>query len=173
MRTRPMTVYLGLGSNLGNRHHNLAQALNRLAPQAKIVRCSSVYDTAPQDNPDQPRFLNMAVRAETGLSPELLLELTKSIETALGRRSAPPNSPRPIDIDILFYGKLIRHDPDPIIPHPRLHKRAFVLIPLSEIAPRLKHPVTHQTAQEMLRELKLQEQEVIKCGGGKRCINLR
>ncbi len=162
MNTKPVTVYLGLGSNLGNRRNNLAQALESLAQQVRIIRCSSVYDTAPKENADQPRFLNIAVRAKTLLSPEKLLELAKRIEAGLGRTGGLPNSPRPIDIDILFYGNLTRHNPTLIIPHPKLTQRSFVLVPLAEIAPHLKHPVTKKKVREMLCELPFEKQDVVK-----------
>ncbi|MCL2150056.1 MAG: 2-amino-4-hydroxy-6-hydroxymethyldihydropteridine diphosphokinase [Dehalococcoidia bacterium] len=163
MSPQPVTIYLGLGSNLGDRPKNLVRALTMLAPRVRIIQCSSVYDTAPQGNPHQPRFLNMVVRAETDLPPEHLLELAKDIEAELGRVSTIPNSPRPIDIDLLIYGQLIRQSPSLIIPHPQLIRRHFVLVPLAEIAPRLKHPVSQKTMCRLLKELPLLGQEVIKC----------
>lgn len=134
-----------------------------LAPSVKIVQRSATYDTAPQDNPNQPRFLNVVVRAQTTLTPADLLRLAKKIESTLGRQATPPNSPRPIDIDILFYDKLIRQDPELTIPHPRLTRRSFVLEPLAEIAPHFRHPLTKKTVQDILHELHPEKQDVIKC----------
>ena len=162
MNTASIAVYLSLGSNLGNRHHNLKQALKMLAQQVRIVRQSSIYDTAPQDNLAQPRFLNMVIHAETAAPPGYLLRLVKDIEVNLGRRDGPANSPRPIDIDILFYSNIIWQSPDLVIFHPRLTLRSFVLIPLAEIAPLLKHPVTQERVQDMLQKLSLKEQEIYK-----------
>jgi len=162
MNTKPVPVYLSLGSNLGNRRNNLEWALKALVQQVRIIRCSSVYDTAPQEKTDQPRFLNMVVHAETSLPPESLLELAKGIETKLGRTAGQPNDPRPIDIDIIFYGKLVRNSPNLTIPHPRLVRRAFVLFPLAEIAPHLRHPTTNNTVRSMLRGLHIDEQDVVK-----------
>ena len=161
---RATTAYLGLGSNLGDRRQNLIHSLKIMEQQLRLVRYSSVYDTAPQDNQNQPRFLNIVAQIITTLSPEHLLKLAKEIEAGLGRKSAPPNSPRPIDIDILFYDNIVRESQDPIIPHPRIAKRSFVLIPLAEIAPHFKHPITNKTAAEMLEELRLEEQEIINKG---------
>ena len=158
---------------MGDRRLNLEQALVKLAPQVRVIRRSSIYDTAPQENPNQPRFLNMVVRAQTTLPPEHLLALAKSIEGALGRVASPPNSPRPIDIDILFYDKLIQQSPGLVIPHPRLAQRSFVLVPLAEIAPRLLHPCTQKTVREMLSELRPETPDEIKCHLEKEppCIN--
>lgn len=162
MDTESVTAYLGLGSNLGDRRKNLAQALKILAQHVRVTKYSSVYDTAPQENPDQSRFLNIVICAETVLAPKLLLDLAKDIEANMGRNPYPANSPRPIDIDILFYGTLIWQSPGLIIPHPKLALRSFVLIPLAEIAPHLKHPITNETAQDMIEALYLKEREIIK-----------
>jgi len=118
-----------------------------------VVRRSAVYETEPQDYLDQPRFLNMAVEVETDLAPRELLALIQSIESALGRQRTIPKGPRTIDLDILFYGDIVMTTAELEIPHPRIAQRRFVLDPLAEIAPELRHPVTHQTAGEMLAEL--------------------
>ena len=118
-----------------------------------MVRRSAVYETEPQDYLDQPRFLNMAVEVETDLAPRELLALIQSIESALGRQRTIPKGPRTIDLDILFYGDIVMTTAELEIPHPRIAQRRFVLDPLAEIAPELRHPVTHQTAGEMLAEL--------------------
>ncbi len=162
MNVETVTVYLGLGSNLGDRKENLDRALEYLSQRLRVTGKSSVYDTEPMENPAQPRFLNMVCQAKTMLKPEDLLTLAKGIERKTGRLPGRPNSPRPIDIDILFYGDQVIDTPELKIPHPRMTSRAFVLVPLAEIAPTLVHPVNKKTAKEMLREIKKGVQEVLK-----------
>lgn len=142
-------VYLGLGSNLGNRAQNICEALRRLAGPIRLHRISSVYETEPVGLPDQPWFLNLVCGGETDLSPEDVLRLAKEIEQEMGRRPGPRLGPRLIDVDILFYDDLVLSTPELEIPHPRLHQRGFTLIPLSEIAPRLIHPSLDATIQEL------------------------
>ena len=156
-------VYLSLGSNMGDRQQNLDKALDFLSQRLQLGRVSSVYDTEPLGNAEQPRFLNLVCQAYTGLAPAVLLALAKGIENKLGRTSRRPNSPRPIDIDILFYGDQIIDTPQLVVPHPRLTKRAFVLIPLAEIAPDLRHPVTDKTASQLLEGV-TETQGVLKLG---------
>ena len=148
------SVYLGLGSNLGDRERNIRNAMEYLSQKAKMIRSSYLYDTAPVGNNNQPRFLNMVCEITTLLGPMELLILAKGIEKEMGRMPGPLNSPRPIDIDILFYGDRIINTPGLIVPHPRLTERVFVLLPLAEIAPELRHPVTGKTVREILDELK-------------------
>ncbi|MFA4835395.1 MAG: 2-amino-4-hydroxy-6-hydroxymethyldihydropteridine diphosphokinase [Dehalococcoidia bacterium] len=143
-------VYLGLGSNLGNRDSNLAKALEALAQRMVIEKISSVYETEPLGYLEQPWFLNMVCSGTTGLNPFELLSFAKGIEGRLGRLVSFPNAPRPIDIDILFYNGQIIETADLIIPHPRIAERAFVLIPLSEIAPELIHPAKDQSVKALL-----------------------
>jgi len=150
---KPATIYLGLGSNLGDRQANLRQALEMLSRRATIKTISPVYDTAPVGNANQPRFLNLVCRMTTSLAPVTLLAFAKDIEKKMGRKPGPPDSPRPIDIDILFYGDRVMQTPALVIPHPRLDTRAFVLAPLVDIAPGLKHTATGKTVRRMLKEL--------------------
>jgi 2-amino-4-hydroxy-6-hydroxymethyldihydropteridine diphosphokinase len=134
------TVYIAMGTNLGNRLANLRAAITAFAPDIQGLDESSVYETEPWGYADQPPFLNMTVRATTDLSPRHLLDRLKGIESTLGRIPNFRNGPRLIDLDILFYDDLILDTPALVIPHPRLHERAFVLIPLADIAPGLVHP---------------------------------
>jgi 2-amino-4-hydroxy-6-hydroxymethyldihydropteridine diphosphokinase len=134
-------VYLGLGSNLGDRLAILQAALARLAAQVTVEAVSSFYDTEPVGYAAQPRFLNAVCRGTTALEPEALLAFVKGIEAALGRQPSARFGPRLIDIDILLYDDLVLDTPTLTLPHPRLAERAFVLRPLAELAPELVHPV--------------------------------
>jgi GTP cyclohydrolase-4 len=147
-----VTAYLSLGSNMGDRQKNLDRALGFLSQRLRVERVSSVYDTEPVGDVKQPRFLNLVCRAYTSLPPIELLMVAKGIEAKLGRVSKS-GAPRPIDIDLLFYGDQIVETPGLVIPHPRLTERAFVLVPLAEIAPGLVHPVNGKTVRELKREV--------------------
>ena len=150
---RGVEVFIALGSNLGNRVDNLSDAMKALEGFMTMSAWSPVYDTAPEYVTDQPRFLNMVVRGETALSaPDLLVRL-KQVETDLGRVAGQRFGPRPIDLDILFYGDAVIDLPDLTVPHPRLAERVFVLRPLSDIAPGKRHPVTGRTVVEMFADL--------------------
>ncbi len=153
------TVYLSLGSNLGDREQMLQSALDRLhTADFRIVRVSSVYETEPVGFKEQRFFLNLVAEAETDLFPLMLLGRIQRVELLLGRkRSGPPNGPRSIDIDILFYGRATVHSASLDIPHPRLHERRFVLGPLVELAPELRHPTLGRTMRELLASLEGQK----------------
>ncbi len=144
------TVYLALGSNLGDRLANLKQAIAALPPQMEVKAKSRVYETPPWGYADQPMFLNQVIKANTYLEFELLLKHIKRLEIALGRKPSFKNGPRLIDLDILFYDDLVLETPSLVIPHPHVHERGFVLMPLMDIAPDLVHPVSKKSVREMI-----------------------
>ena len=148
-------IYLGLGSNLGDRAENLRRARELLAAAGvAILRESSVYETEPQDLAHQPWFLNQVVEAQTALFPMQLLSRVLRIERDLGRRRVIAKGPRTLDIDILLYHRFVIDTPTLIVPHPRMLDRRFVLAPMAELAPALRHPVTRQTMRELLGRIK-------------------
>ena len=157
------TVYLGLGGNIGDRASAIELALARLdeSGAARILRRSSLYETEPMELRDQSWFLNLVVEAETNLAPVELLARILSVEREIGRvRGGIRNGPRKIDIDILFYGDQVISSDQLEVPHPRMAERRFVLEPLAELVPDLRHPATNRTARQMLETL--QGQEVVK-----------
>ena len=151
--TELITVYLGLGSNIGNREDNLEMALKLLGQRMQVGKVSSIYDTAPLGNTNQPRFLNIACQVSTRLSPEGLLALAKGIEQKMGRHGRS-GEPRTIDIDILLFGDQVIDTRDLKVPHPKMAEREFVLAPLAEIAPEAVHPVIKKTVKEMREAIK-------------------
>ncbi len=152
------TIYLALGSNLGDRERNLEQARERMSSFVDILRVSSIYETEPVGVKEQPRFLNQVLMGKTRLAPVDLLRRVKKIETEMGRTEGIRFGPRPIDIDILFYDRLIELSPILTIPHPRLSERAFVLVPLAEIAPDLVHPRMRVSIRTLLERLESPEE---------------
>jgi 2-amino-4-hydroxy-6-hydroxymethyldihydropteridine diphosphokinase len=158
-----VTAYLSLGSNLGDRQANLDQALKLISERMRLGKVSSIYDTEPIGLTNQPRFLNLACEVFTRLNPEGLLALLKGIEQKMGRYSRS-GEPRIIDIDIVLFGDQQVNVPGLIIPHPKMHERAFVLIPLNEIAPDFVHPVLKKTIKELDKAVK-EVQGVLKFKG--------
>jgi 2-amino-4-hydroxy-6-hydroxymethyldihydropteridine diphosphokinase len=142
-------LYLALGSNLGDRFANLQAAMAALPPAVRVLACSPVYETPPWGLADQPAFLNMALKGRTALAPLDLLKHLKRLEIELGRLPAVRWGPRRIDMDILFYDRLILETPELTLPHPRLHERAFVLVSLADLAPSLVHPLLGVTISQL------------------------
>ena len=144
-------IYLSLGSNIGDREGNLRQAVERLASlDVRVLHASRIYATEPLDYKNQAWFLNQVVEAETALFPMQLLTRIGRVERELGRVRAVPKGPRTIDIDILFYAAAVVETARLEIPHPRIAERRFVLEPLAELAPDLRHPVTHRSVRQIL-----------------------
>lgn len=150
-------VYLALGSNMGNRLSNLKAAVLNLTPQMTVKQKSSIYETPPWGFTEQDAFLNQVVKVTTYLEPEPLLRHLKRMETALGRVPNFQNGPRVIDIDILFFDKMIINTPPLVVPHPRLHERAFVLVPLAEIEPDFVHPILQRPINKILEDVNRSE----------------
>jgi 2-amino-4-hydroxy-6-hydroxymethyldihydropteridine diphosphokinase len=150
-------VYLGLGSNLGDRAANLARAAQLLnSERLRVVRASSVYETAPRDFLHQPHFLNQVLEVDTDLLPLQLLARVKAVERRMGRRKTIDKGPRLIDVDILLYAGVVLETPQLTLPHAALSQRRFVLEPLAELAPELRHPVQGKTMRELLEGVRTQ-----------------
>ena len=146
-------ILLGLGSNLGERFDNLTSAIEALAPEIMVQTVSSTYETQPLYVAQQPEFLNLLVRATTTLSPISLLDSIQALEVELGRKPSVRFGPRIIDIDIIDYDSLILNLESLTTPHPRMHERLFVLKPLIDIVPNWMHPLTGQTAQQLIEKI--------------------
>jgi 2-amino-4-hydroxy-6-hydroxymethyldihydropteridine diphosphokinase len=155
---KPGTVYIGLGSNLGDRITHLREAGQRLSAIVKIERASQLYVAAPLGYVRDDAFVNAVIRGTTTLKPMELLEMMQAIEAAMGRRSGVQYGPRPIDLDLLFYDAVQIETRKLTIPHPRIAQRAFVLKPLAEIAPDLMHPVLYYTIPQLLQDAEDVEQ---------------
>ena len=143
-------VVMGLGANIGDPLAQLAAAVTRLGDSISGMRCSSVYRTEPVGFRDQPDFYNLVCAGRTSLSPEALLREVMAAEAGQGRVRGERNGPRSIDIDLLDYDGMILHSDALVLPHPRLQERAFVLVPLAELAPEWRHPIFGLTASELL-----------------------
>jgi 2-amino-4-hydroxy-6-hydroxymethyldihydropteridine diphosphokinase len=147
------TVYLGIGSNLGNRQNNCEKSLCLLEEKGiTIIKRSSMIETEPWGVQDQPKFINLVVEIQTDLEPEELLQRLKEIEVGIGREETVRWGPRIIDLDILFYDDIVVNSPELVIPHPHIQDRIFVLKPLSEIAPDKIHPVLKKSIRELFQE---------------------
>jgi len=148
-------AYVGLGSNLGDKTDNIRQALDMLdrADGVSVLAVSSFYETEPEGYEDQDWFVNAAAQMQTDLPPRGLLKLLKEMEQAIGREESVRWGPRKIDLDLLLYDQLCLESQDLTIPHPRMHQRAFVLVPLAEIAAEMLHPIMEKTIGTLLGEL--------------------
>ena len=146
-------IFIALGTNLGDRQAHLRTARAALGPEIRIDQCSSIYQTPPWGYTDQPEFLNQVLEVRTALEPLLMLGTLKRIEHEMGRMKTFRFGPRLIDLDILFYGQRVLKTERLILPHPRLRERAFVLVPLHEIAPDFVHPLSNETIADMLAQV--------------------
>lgn len=149
------TIYLGLGTNNGDRLANLEAAIQSLSPDVTVTRRSPIYRTPPWGYTDQPDFLNMVLEAETELPPFDLLKYLKDLEVEIGRTKTFRWGPREIDIDILLYENQTLETADLTIPHPQMQNRAFVLVPLADLAPDLRHPILGKSVDELKNTLDL------------------
>ena len=150
-------IYIALGTNLGDRAENLRAAIDSLAPELRVTRESTIYETPPWGYTEQAHFLNMVIEAETSLEPRTLLDCLKKREADLGRVKLFRNGPRLIDLDILFYDDLVLEEENLTIPHPRLHERAFVLVPLADLAPEFEHPLLKKNIASLLKDVDCNE----------------
>lgn len=148
----PVMAWFGLGANLGDRVSNLAHALRLLGAACQGIQASSVFETPPWGDLDQPAFLNLVARGSTCLDPDALLDRVKGIEREVGRRPTRRWGPRVVDIDILAYGDLVNDSPRLVIPHPRMTERAFVMVPLADLDPGWLHPAVGRTAAAIAAE---------------------
>ena len=148
-----LVTYLSLGSNLGNRAANLTAAIARLGALGTVAEVSSVYETEPLEVTDQPQFLNCVIGLASAMPPDRLLGSILAIEREMGRERKQDKGPRIIDVDIVLFGDAILDTSELTLPHPSMHRRRFVLEPLSEIAPWVRHPVLQKTIRQLRDEL--------------------
>ena len=154
---KEVRVYLGLGSNLGDRMDNLLQGLRILSSRISLKRVSSIYESEPWGYTDQPEFLNCACEGVTSQTSQQVLRILKDTESLVGRKPTSPGGPRVFDADLLFHAQLVVDEPDFQVPHPRLAERVFVLLPLAEIAPDFVHPLMSKDVKTILAEAKGRE----------------
>ena len=159
------TVFLSLGSNLGDRQQNLRRAILRLRQSGEVRAVSSLYETEPMGFTAQAWFLNCAVELDTELMPRQLLTRTQRIEQEIGRRRTQLKGPRTLDLDILLFGQAVISLPELVVPHPAMHERRFVLEPLAEIAPDVRHPVLQRTMRELRDAVAHQPRQAVKRRG--------
>ncbi len=154
-------MLLGLGTNVGERAGNLAEAVRRIGALAHLEQASHIYESEPVGYRQQPDFWNMVLRISTDLPARQLLQELIAIEAAMGRQRSFRNAPRTIDIDILLYDDVVIREPGLEVPHPRMHERAFVLRPLLEIAPAAEHPGTHRKFSDIMASADLERAEIV------------
>lgn len=147
------SVFIGIGSNLGNRIANCNEGLEQISKMSKIIKTSSLYESEPVGVENQPKFINAVVNIKTLLSPFNLLDSLKLIEKKVGRKKTFRWGPRVLDLDILFYDKLILNDEKLTIPHAELHNRIFTLMPMAEIEPNFEHPTINKSVDKLLNDL--------------------
>jgi 2-amino-4-hydroxy-6-hydroxymethyldihydropteridine diphosphokinase len=162
--TKPVVAYIGLGANEGDPQRQLKEAMTSLAAaeEIELVKASSFYLNPPLGPPDQPWYVNAVIQVRTRLAPEELLRVLHRVERDLGRVRREHWGPRRIDLDLLLYNGVILSGPDLCLPHPEMHNRSFVLVPLAEIAPQAWHPVLEKTASELLGNLDSEDRESLK-----------
>lgn len=161
---KPVIAYIGLGANLGDPHRQLQEALARLAAaeEVEVLKVSRFYLNPPLGPPEQPWYVNAVAQVKTRLEPEELLRVLGQVEKDLGRVRGEHWGPRIIDLDLLLYDGVITSGPELTLPHPEMHRRAFVLVPLAEIAPEAWHPVLEKTAAELLAGLAGEARDAVK-----------
>lgn len=161
---KPVIAYIGLGANLGDPRRQVLEALRRLgeAEEVEVVKVSTLYLTPPMGPPSQPWYVNAVAQIRTRLTPEELLRVLLGIEVAMGRVRGERWGPRLIDLDLLLYDGEVITGTELTVPHPEMHRRAFVLVPLAEIAPEAWHPVLHKTVAELLALLDAADREAVR-----------
>jgi 2-amino-4-hydroxy-6-hydroxymethyldihydropteridine diphosphokinase len=160
---KPVLAYIGLGANLGDPVRQVMEAVARLRelPEVEVLQASRLYRTPPLGPPGQPWYVNAVVQVKTRLTPEELMRQLLLVERQMGRERGERWGPRLIDLDLLLYNGEVISGPELTVPHPEMHRRAFVLVPLAEIAPEAWHPGLHKTARELLAELEPAEVEAV------------